>query len=142
MDKQLTHHGIKGMKWGVRRTDAQLARARGKGSFTNKFTSSVTKKNPKSEKPVKKSVKDMSDEELNQKLKRLRMEDEYRRLSSSDVAKGKSFVEKAIKTTATIATVSATAIAVYNNYAKVHNITKNGRKKPLPIVGEKLKADD
>lgn len=139
MDKELNHHGIKGMKWGVRRTDAQLARAR--GSFTSKVTAAAAKK--KSEQAAKKrTVKDMSDDELRQKLNRLRMEDEYRRLSSNDVAKGKSFVEKAIKTTATLAAVSGTAITVYNNYAKIHNITKKGRSKPLPIVGEKIKKDD
>lgn len=35
MHNELTHYGVKGMKWGVRRSEAQLARARGK-SGTNK----------------------------------------------------------------------------------------------------------
>ena len=38
MHNELTHYGVKGMKWGVRRSEAQLARARGK-SGTNKDVS-------------------------------------------------------------------------------------------------------
>lgn len=30
VNNELRHHGIKGMKWGIRRSEAQLARARGK----------------------------------------------------------------------------------------------------------------
>ena len=36
----LCHHGIKGMKWGVRRSEAELARARGE---TPKTTSKTKK---------------------------------------------------------------------------------------------------
>lgn len=32
MNNELTHYGILGMKWGVRRSEAQLRRARGKSS--------------------------------------------------------------------------------------------------------------
>lgn len=35
-EEELEHYGIKGMKWGVRRTEAQLARARGKVGDANK----------------------------------------------------------------------------------------------------------
>ena len=34
-NQELYHHGIKGMRWGVRRTQAQLARVRGSKSGTS-----------------------------------------------------------------------------------------------------------
>ncbi len=39
----LVHYGVKGMKWGVRRTDAQLARARGKSGASSSKTSDADK---------------------------------------------------------------------------------------------------
>ena len=39
----LVHYGVKGMKWGVRRTDAQLARARSKSGASNSKTSDADK---------------------------------------------------------------------------------------------------
>lgn len=64
-DNVLVHYGILGMKWGVRRTPAQLARAREKT------------KSSSSNSDEKKSVKDMSDDELRRRLNRINMEDQY-----------------------------------------------------------------
>lgn len=44
----LVHYGVKGMKWGVRRTDAQLARARGKSGASNSKTSDADKEKRRS----------------------------------------------------------------------------------------------
>ena len=39
----LIHYGVKGMKWGVRRTDAQLARARDQSAASNSRSSAADK---------------------------------------------------------------------------------------------------
>jgi len=44
----LVHYGVKGMKWGVRRTDAQLARARGKSDASSSKTSDADKEKRRS----------------------------------------------------------------------------------------------
>ena len=44
----LMHYGVKGMKWGVRRTDAQLARARGKSGTSSSKTSDADKEKRRS----------------------------------------------------------------------------------------------
>ena len=52
MDNEMTHHGIKGMKWGVRRTPAQLGHLSKKDNRwvkknTNKVTDKAKKKSSK-----------------------------------------------------------------------------------------------
>ena len=80
---QLYHHGIKGMKWGVRRSDAQLARARGKK--TEEVHEDYAKAHDG------KSVKNMSDAELRARNNRLQMEQQYANLTKNSSA-GKKFV--------------------------------------------------
>lgn len=113
---QLVHYGIKGMKWGVRRTDAQLARARGKTSESQPVHEDYKKAHDS------KSVKSMSDAELRNRLNRLQMEQQYSKLNPSNVNKGKEVANKIIKAGATVAAVTTTAITIYNNAEKIRKI--------------------
>lgn len=113
---QLVHYGIKGMKWGVRRTDAQLARARGKTSEAQPVHEDYKKAHDS------KSVKSMSDAELRNRLNRLQMEQQYTKLNPKAVNRGKNAVNNILKAGATIATVTSTALTIYNNVDKIRKI--------------------
>ena len=86
---ELYHHGIKGMKWGVRRTPAQL------GHKPSKLTTSQRKS----------EMKKMSDTELRNRINRIQMEKQYMQLTAPEVSAGKKFVKdvlvNAAKQTAT-----------------------------------------
>ena len=88
-DNELYHHGIKGMKWGIRRTPAQL------GHKPSKLTTSQRKS----------EMKKMSDTELRNRINRIQMEKQYMQLTAPEVSAGKKFVKdvlvNAAKQTAT-----------------------------------------
>lgn len=77
--------GIKGMKWGVRRTPEQLGRAKGKSADSDDGDTAPAK--PKASAPAKKSTKSMSDTELREALNRLQMEKQYQQLTAPDKSK-------------------------------------------------------
>jgi hypothetical protein len=68
LDPILSHHGVKGMKWGVRRSRRQLAKA--------------------AQSRTGKSVKDLSDEELRTVVNRMQMEQQYSRLTGGGSRRG------------------------------------------------------
>lgn len=97
----LTHHGVKGMRWGVRRSKEQLGRSRGRRS-------SKSEDYTEARKIKKKKVSQMSNAELKKINERTRLEQEYSRLNPSAVSKGWKFV-------AGTAGIMGTTIALYNN---------------------------
>lgn len=126
MSNELQHHGIKGQKWGVRRfqnTDGSLT-AEGKKRYSvNDYQQTIDKtktagkivneaktlnntvkklNDPAAERRIRKSAAEMSDIELQKRVQRLNMEDNYTRmmLHRESLERGRTFVDKALDVSA------------------------------------------
>ncbi|MGL0832936.1 DUF7211 domain-containing protein [Faecalibacterium duncaniae] len=130
---ELYHWGIKGMKWGVRRyrnKDGTLT-SEGKKHYSQDhedYTRAHTKK----------SVREMSDSELNARINRLQKEQQYERLTASP-----SKLQKAIKIAGTTATALGTVMTLYNNGSNAMKLGKSiveSREFKNAVVGGALAA--
>lgn len=126
LSNELQHHGIKGQKWGVRRfqnTDGSLT-AEGKKRYSvNDYQQAIDKtktagkivneaktlnntvkkvNDPAAERRIRKSAAEMSDIELQKRVQRLNMEDNYTRmmLHRENLERGRTFVDKALDVSA------------------------------------------
>lgn len=94
-DMALAHHGIKGMRWGIRRTPAQL------GHRAPSKTAKRAREQSGRSAGSKKNVHELSDAELREAISRLELEKRYRELARSSeppkTNEGKKFVENVIK---------------------------------------------
>lgn len=107
----IAHHGVKGMRWGVRRSRDQLARAR--GSRRDSWSDDAKEvRNLK-----KKRINQMSNAELRKYNERTRLEQEYSRLNPNVVKKGWKYVAGA-------AVATNTVVNLYNNSDKLIKLGK------------------
>lgn len=128
-NNDLYHHGIKGMKWGVRRTDAQLGHDTGKidlqktkkkvdaaGTIVNEtrnINNTASKKvQKKAQKQKLSEAKTMSDQELRERVNRLNMEQQYVRMSTEQINAGRSNVSSVLNNVGTAINVASSALAI------------------------------
>lgn len=108
---ELMHYGILGMKWGVRRSEAQLARARKKAAKREPDHEDYTKAH------TPKSIRAMSNAELNDRNRRLQAEKQYSQLTKK-TSKGKKIVT-------TITATAGTVVALHGAYKKTAPIVND-----------------
>ena len=100
MDNELYHHGVKGMKWGVRKTPVRSSSGNARKRKSNTLSLFKKKKTTRNASIVKssptqtKSVKDMSDDELRRKIERVRLEQQYQQLNPKTVSRGQRIAKR------------------------------------------------
>ena len=113
MDDVLVHYGVKGMKWGVRRTPAQLGHDTGRKKTTNRSIKKQRKKDSKNRRRL-------SDVDLDQRVNRLKKEKELKKLTYEDIHPGRAAVKNFLSGPAGRVATSAVAGALaYAGHAYV-----------------------
>ena len=102
----LLHYGVKGMKWGVRRTPEQLGhrevkraenREKRKSAISKMRNLTGSRRSDALTKARKQDINKMSDRELQDTINRLNLERNYRSLTKVDYMRGQKYAADLMK---------------------------------------------
>ena len=135
LSDELEHHGVKGMRWGHRKTPVRSSRQNSSSTKTSSNRSS--KKTPSK----KSKIKSMSDSEIQSRIKRLEMEKKVATLTKEDRHPGTSFVKNALKDSGkqVLTTVGKNAMLGGLRYATDKSFTGKDFAKSLAGGGQSKK---
>ena len=153
-DDELMHYGRKGMKWGMsifgkKKSSGVKKKKKGKqvvDSVTEKKTSNSSESSKKSssstkkETPKERSVKDMGDNELREKINRIRLEQEYARLNPRKVSAGEAAVNKILNDVVIPSATNAArnALQEYANKKLKESLGLNQPEDPMKVLQKQV----
>lgn len=119
MDNELYHYGVKGMKWGIRRTPAQLGHESKKRNRDNEER--------RDRKDALKNRRSLSDADLKKMVERLKTERLLKELTESDIAPGRTAAKRFLISTGSkvISTAAVGGLAYAAHYAMTHEFDPN-----------------
>ena len=106
--EELMHHGIKGMKWGIRK-DIRSGAKKGMTKARNAYYVDPTKRERAKAAARRRT---MSDDELNRRIERLQKEKKLKELTADDISPGRQALKRFGKATLGVAGTAAGAAAV------------------------------
>ena len=117
----LMHHGIKGMKWGVRRTPEQLGHQHEKrDEMKNRIVRSSGSRSSSTLKRARgEDINKLSNQQLKDYNERLNLEQNFARLTEGRVKQGKDWVTKTILSGIIVGTVAQVTKSVVKNWLEV-----------------------
>lgn len=122
----LQHHGIKGMKWGVRRTPEQLSRMKGRIDATSGIVKEAKNindsvSNIRSTTAKKPDLSKMTDQELRDRVNRMNLEQQFSQLSSRKISKGEQYVKNTLEIAGNTLAVAGSAVAIAVGIQQLRN---------------------